>query len=251
MKKSAFLSDLFFGFFVAFTASVCLFRYFRFPLFIAFLCATLFGGICSLLLFFPLDKKRKKTITEKKDAEERDNFSLYLALLPEKKRAEFFQKLSPEPDAKLSFIGGRYALETREDLCFPLFSVRPADGDLAAEVIRVETDKKKTLLCSSLSPEAETLLSRFGVTVKQADEVYRTAKDADALPDSYPFEKEKKKPFKKKTEIWFSKRNAKPFLTGGCLLLFSSLFVPFPAYYLSLGFLLLSAAVFCRIFGKR
>ena len=253
MKKSAFISDLLFAFFIAFIVAVCLLRYFRFPLFSAFLCGTLIGIICSIILFFPLDKKRKKIITEKKEGIERDNFCLYLALLSLEKQAAFCEKLLPETEDKktLRLTSGVYFWETENALYFPYFTVRPVDGDAAAQRIRLESEKNKILLCSSLSDETEKLLKRFGVSFQGADEIYRIAKEKDLLPTRYPFEKEEEKPLRRKAKIWFSKRNGKPFLTGGVLLLTSSLITPFPVYYLSVGLLLLSCAVLVRIFGYR
>lgn len=257
MKKSAFLSDLIFAFSVGFVLSLCLFRYLRLSLPLAAVCALLFGGICAAILFFPLNEKRKKVVFERKEAIERDNLVLHLALLPDRKRAEFFQDLLfcadryDEPPPEIKYLNGLYAVETREEIFFPVFTVRPIDGDFAAQILRTETSKQKVLLCSSTAPETDRLLSRFSVTVKRADEVYRQIKDKKMLPERYPFEAETPSKIEAKTRIWFAKKNARSFLTGGATLLVASWLTPFPLYYWIFGGILLAVAVFVRIFGYR
>lgn len=257
MKKSAFLSDLFFAFFVGFVLSLCLFRYLRLSLPLAVFCASLFGGACAALLFFPLNDKRKKVVSEHKEAIERDNLVLYLALLPERKRDEFFKELLFEPDRydepppEIKYVNGLYAVETREEIFFPVFTVRPIDGDLAAQILRTETNKRKVLLCASTAPETDKLLSRFSVTTKRADEVFRQIKEKKMIPESYPFENEQPSKIAAKTRLWFAKKNARAFLTGGATLLLASWLTPFPLYYWIFGGVLIAVSVFVRVFGYR
>ena len=67
---------------------------------------------------------------------------------------------------------GFYAIETAEELCFPLFTVRPANGDEAAAIVRAKSDKQKRLLCGELSPEAEKLCAGFGIETTTAADAY-------------------------------------------------------------------------------
>ena len=253
MKKSAFFSDLFFAFSVGSLLFLCLLRSLRFPFVAALTLALVCGVLCAALAFIPLDKKRKKVVAEKKDAEKRDDLMLYLALLEERKCAEFFRPAFFDENAppQIRYLGGFYALETKEDLFFPLFTVRPVDGDCATQILRVESDKRKTLLCSSTAPETDRLLSRFKVAIRKADEIYGDIKSKKILPERYPFERETVPKLKSKTKLWFSRKNARGFLTGGIMLLFLSLITPFPYYYRLFGVLSLILAVIIRFYGAR
>lgn len=258
MKKSAFFSDLCFTFFVGALAFLCFLRAMYVPFSLAFVLALLCGGLCAFFAYIPLDKKRKKVVAEKKDAEKRDDFMLYLALLSDRKCAEFFQNLFLAQEnnehtfpAKIRYLNGFYALETENELFFPYFSVRPVDGDYATQILRVDTEKQKTLLCSTTAPETDRLLSRFHVRIKKADEIYGETKAKKLLPDKYPFDKEVLPKFKEKTRVWFSKKNARGFLTGGTTLLLLSLITPFPFYYRFFGFILLLLSIGVRFYGYR
>ena len=60
------------------------------------------------------------------------------------------------------------------------------------------------------------------------EEVYLRLKDAEQLPAEYKSAAAFTKKKKRRIQLWFQKSNAKPFLTGGSLVLVSSLFSPFP-----------------------
>lgn len=256
MKKTAFFSDLLFIFFTQTLLFLCVFRALR----LSFSLALFLGSLCGLLgaffAFFPLNRKRQRTVAERKDVEKRDDLMLYLALLERRKCAEFFRDcLAKEendlPD--LRFVDGYYALETKEKLYFPLFTLRPVDGDTAAQIVRTESKKAKTLLCRATAKETDDLLSRFQVDVRKADEIYGEIKAKKRLPQNYPFSfsNEQQKNVRKKATVWFSKKNAKGFLSGGLALLFLSAFTPFAHYYRLFSILLLCAALFVRFWGRK
>ena len=76
-------------------------------------------------------------------------------------------------------------------------------------------------------------------------------KDNDGLPERYFGEENPLEKRKRRFELWFSRKNAKPFLTAAALTLFTALVSPFPYYYLICGGILLLASVLIRIFGYR
>lgn len=142
-------------------------------------------------------------------------------------------------------------LETEDILFFPLFSVRPVDGDAVAAVLRVKSEKRKYLLCGELAPEAEKLCARFDIRAITGNEVYCILKKGEALPEHYLGEDTSVPKKKKRLRAWFAKSNSRRFLLGGTLILLTSLITPFPLYYIILGSALVLSAVFVRIFGYR
>ena len=154
MKKSAFISDILFSFAVTFLPALCLLRYLRLPLSASLLFAAVAGLLVSLPVWFFLDKKREKLCLKKQDEEAKEKLLLHLALSTQKQNAEYFagyfsskakreaEKASSEEapvraePVKVRTCAGFYAIETAEELCFPLFTVRPADGDEAAAIVR-------------------------------------------------------------------------------------------------------------------
>ena len=162
MKKSAFISDIVFAFLVIFLPAVCLFRYWRFPLAAAAALAALTGAFASLLTYFFLRRKREKLCLKKQDEETRDKLLLHLALQGKEDNVKYFADFFSAHDAE----GGKTEapvdvktngrkevsrLETEDILFFPLFSVRPVDGDAVAAVLRVKSEKRKYLLCGELA----------------------------------------------------------------------------------------------------
>lgn len=273
MKKSAFISDLIFTFFITAVLSVCLLRYLKFPLPLAAIFSLLIAFVAVLPVWLFLDRKRRQSLLLKKEETEQEKLLLQLALSSDKKNAEylssllnndgFFSALFPAPEGTdesapsqktvtVTAFSSLQAVETPEAILFPLFSMRPTDGDKIAEIIRVQTDKKKRLFCGELSPEAQRLCRDFSIAVIDGKALYRLLKDHALLPEHYAYEPTpppKKREQKKR--LWFAKTNCRPFLISGTLLLISSLLTPFPFYYLIGGSFLLLASVLVRVFGYR
>ncbi len=245
MKKTAFISDLLFCFLTSLLFFLCLFRYHRYPMALAFFCGLLCASLITFLAYIPLNKKRKRKVSEGKQREQRDRLMLYLSLLPKQKQAEFFLPIFE--NARMQSLDGMPVIETEETLIFPLFTIRPFDGDATASILRLETDKKKLLLCNVLSPEAEELCAQFSLEYKTRDQVFFLAEEKGLLPD-LSWAKQPPKT-KEKIRLFLKKSNHRPFFVGSLLLLFSSLITPFPFYYLFLGGTMLTLSILVRFLG--
>ncbi len=270
MKKSAFISDIIFAFAVVFLPVLCFFRYLRLPLVASLLFAAAAGILAAVPVWFFLDRKRDRLCLKKQDEEEKNKLLLHLALSTGKQNAEYFrnfflsraekeaeEKEEPEKKERKEFLcktkicGGLYAVETEDKLYFPLFTVRPADGDSAAVIVRAKSDKQKCLLCGELAPETEKLCAGFGVETTTGNEIYRMLKKEDFLPEHYLCENASAPKKKKRLRVYFAKSNSRHFLWGGVLILLTSLITPFPLYYLIFGSVLILSSIFVRIFGYR
>lgn len=107
-----------------------------------------------------------------------------------------------------------------------------------------------TLFCSSLSESSASLLQKFSVKTVTLDEIFEQAKRKACLPDEV-FLLANEKARRKFRLRGFSKKTSRGLLLSAALLLFTSLFSPFPYYYRISGILLLFSSLFVRIVAAR
>lgn len=248
MKKTAFYCDLVFFFSVFSLFFLCFFRYLRLPVFAALLLGLISGAGCTVPIYFYLKKKEGAILQKRSDEREQKLLFSYLALL---KNRELIKTFSP-------FLKGYEKKSAEKTPCFEKdgervflrFSFEPLSADDAAEFIKLRAEKKEnSLYCTDLAPQAEELLLRYGFAVHKGAEVYFLFKEQGKMPDFSALEKQKENKWVIRKRVWFSKKNSRPFLTGGVLLLFCSLLSPFPFYYLLVGSALLLLSLCVRFFG--
>ena len=117
-----------------------------------------------------------------------------------------------------------------------------------ARLSRLKTGKRKILLCSNIEDKALNLCQRLGIEVKTGEWVYKRLKEGNFLPQTYLGEESAEKG-KHHVTLWFSKANARRFLSSAAMVLLVAYLTPFFYYYLIFGVALLLTAVFVRIFG--
>lgn len=248
MKKSAYLSDVFFVFFAVFLFALCYLRYLSLPLYAALFIAGLLAAAVSLFASFLLKRKKDKIILRKREEEEAEKLALHLALLTPKELATFL-KNSVFQKEEIFLKKGECFGKTEEELLLFKFTPSPLSAESVLPLLYESGEKPAVLYCHALSPEAEKFCARFCVGVKTVPELFKALQKENALPAAYKseraFEKKKKLTFR----LRFAKRNASRFFVGGSLLLLTSLIVPFPYYYLITGGLLLLAALIVRTLG--
>ena len=248
MKKSAFISDIIFTFFVVFLFSLCLFRHRRIDLWLACLLAVFCGALASGAIAAFLQNKRKYHFLKKSEEAIKQKLSLHLVLLSDEQKTAFFQKiLSSDSCAANRF--GRLRIFTDKEFYFLKFSIAPVTADEIASLSRLKTNKEKILLCLSIDEAAKNLCKKLHIQVKTAEEVFGLVKSHDALPDVFLGEEDSVKKRDRRMKLCFAKNNSRRFLVSGALILITSLFTPFSYYYLIFGSLLFLTAVFVRIFG--
>ena len=246
MKRFAFISDLIFTFITSGLFTLCLFRFFRLPLWLALLLALLCGGLTTLSVGAWLRSKRKTAFLKKSDEAVREKLFLHLALSSERMRTDFCAKLLPE-DAELQ--RGKARLLTQADVYFIQFDFSPVSADEIARCARYKTRRQKHLICARIQEDALALAKRLEIRVLCGNELFLAAKKADALPSQYLGEENTEKRTKRRLKLWFAKANSRRFLVSAALILLVSTFTPFVYYYLLLSVCLLLVSVFTRIFG--
>ena len=247
MKKTAFISDLIFTFFLTSVFFLCLFRYLGSGIVLSFFFALLCGCVATLAVSLFGVNKRRKLLLKNSDTVQKAKLLTHLSLLSSANKSAFLQNVLSQTDtvkrvSSLRLVGAHkyYFLKIR---------FAPVTADEIADISHVKTAKEKILLCDTIEEEAKTLCDNLGIRVLGGDSVYALVKEANALPEKYLGENTPQNKRKIRLRLCFSKNNSRRFLVGGCLLLLTSLITPFPYYYLIFGTILLICAIFIRIFG--
>lgn len=280
MRKSAYISDLAFAFCAASLPALCFLRFKRIPLAWAIALALLFGAGITLIVATGMRKRYSARTMKAKDKRETEKLSLHLAMLSHSEQTAFFaeraetilgepifntsvlntsalntsadttcQKENPLPcDKKNSFDSPSF-LETETMVGYCRFRAAPLTADDVLPILTLATEKRPVLLCNALTDESKSLLLRFGIHFVPVEEIFMKLKSAEELPEVYRSEPAFAK---RKTRIFsgFTKKNARPFFTGGTLILISSLFSPFPYYYLVFGCALVIVAATLRVIAR-
>ena len=249
MKKSAFISDLFFAFFTLFIFTLCLFRYFRIELWLAFLLSVVCGLLVSGAVGAILQSKRKYFFLKKSDEEQKQKLFLHLVLLSDEEKTKYFQRVLSSRLESPVFRFAKLKLYSKTHFYFLKFTIQPVRADEIAAFSRLKTSKQKTLYCLEIDETAKNLCQKLNVEIKTGAEVYILVKEARAIPDVFLGEQSGQKRTKQRVKLCFSKHNGKRFLTSGSLILLTSWLTPFAYYYLFLGGILLILAAVVRIFG--
>ena len=230
-------SDTVFFFTCAWLITLCIFRYYRLPLWLSLLLCTLCALLAAALFFAFLYRRRKKKFLMGQDREEKEKLMLHLALSDEKSNRALLAPLlakEEEPSGRKIFL---------------LFCMQPLSADEIANGIKRTGGKSFTVYCNDLSPQARELCERFLIKVTDGVQIYAKLKAENALPEKYVCGEKQKNTFRRRLKISFRKSNSRSFFLSGTALLLLSFFSFFPLYYLISGALLLFAALLIRIFG--
>ena len=248
MKRSAFISDIIFAFFVGFLCTLFLFRYAGIALFLSLFLSTVCGILSACAIFTLLQSKRKTLFLKRSDEAQRSKLLFHLACLSDEEKTNFFlDRLSTDHPVKRF---NRLRLTSEEHFYLIHFTFAPVTADEVAAFSRLKTNKEKVLLCSTIEDNAYALAEKLNIRALTGNEVYAMLKDANGLPDKYLCDESPDKKRKRRFELWFSRKNAKPFLTAAALTLLTAFVSPFPYYYFLSGGILLVISIAIRIFGR-
>lgn len=247
MKKSAFISDvLFYGLLVG-TFTLCLFRFLRLRLFTS----VMLGGVCGILsacAATSLLMQRRKNFSLKRSEEgKKERLLEHLCLLSDEKKTQLLCSAFSKSTQSTVRQMGKLRMAGEENFYFLHLKFAPVTADEVASAARWKTGKQRVLVCNLIEENALALGEKLGVRICTGEDIYQAVKTAEELPDKFLGDVAKTP--KRRVRLWLSKRNAKGFFTGGLLLLLSSLFSPFPYYYLVFGGVLFLLAFCVKIFG--
>lgn len=247
MKKSAFISDVLFSFFLSAVFTLCLFRYLRLSMPVALLLCFLCGLLSAMGIGALLQAKRKTLFIKQSEESQKERLLTHLALLSDEQKTNYFKQIFSREGEVKRF--SRLRLATDNAFYFLFFRFSPVTADEVASVSRLKTAKEKVLLCNRIDEGAKLLCSKLNIRLQTGESVYKTVKEAGALPQTYLGEEKKQNKRRRRLRLCLAKSNARRFLVGGTLILLTSLFTPFPYYYFITGGALLVIALLVRIFG--
>ncbi|MDE7380422.1 MAG: hypothetical protein K2N14_05145, partial [Clostridia bacterium] len=130
-------------------------------------------------------------------------------------------------------------IEDDDYIYFFNFNLSPLSPDAIAEIIKVETDKKKCVFCCEASLSALSFAEDFNITILNIAHVYALLKDKNLLPEKYALGNAKKPNIFKRIKKRFNRKLCPPLFFCGLSLLFFSFFTYYPVYYVVFGGLLL------------
>ena len=246
MKKSAFISDILFAFFLVSVFTLCLFRYLGVTLILSLTLATLCGVLSAGCVGAILQSKRTRLSLNRFDQTQKEKFLLHLSLISDERITQFFQNLFLEQLPKRL---GKLRLATKDASYFLCFRFAPLSADDIAKYARVKTTGDKIILCNRIDEDALALCQRLRMQVCTGERVYAMVKEKNALPTQFVGDETPVNKKQRRLKLCFSKSNAKRFFTGGVLILLTSLITPFPYYYLVFGSILLLVSAFIRFWG--
>ena len=155
MKRSAFISDIIFAFFVGFLCTLLLFRYVGINLAAAVCLSALCGILTACATFTLLQSKRKTLFLKRSDEAQKAKLLFHLACLSDEEKTAFFlQRLSTDTPVKRF---NRLRLISDAHFYLVHFTFAPVTADEVAAFSRLKTNKQKVLLCSTIEDEAYAL----------------------------------------------------------------------------------------------
>ena len=235
-----------FSFIVVFFTTLFLFRYLQIRLFPAIILSSICGGLSACATAAWLQNKRKSVFLKRSDEAQKEKLLFHLACISNAEKMNFFldrlTQTKPLNHIRLCDEAQMYWLR---------FTFQPVNADEIVQLHRYKTDKEKVLLCNKIEDQAYALAQRFQIRVLTGNEVYAMLKERNALPEKYPHEQTSENKRQHRLQLWFSRKNAKPFLTVATLTLLTAIVSPFPRYYLIFGFAMLTTSVVIRIWGYK
>lgn len=227
--------------------AVGILRYFRAATWVTLLASTLIALSAGGLSFAIIFRKHRRRVLGKAELERREKLMLHLALeKDERVRAALLEAFCA--DGREAHCDGDSLVLDGETVA-PCFTMQPLSADAVATLLRKYGETPFLIACNALTPEAERLLVSFGRKALRGDDVFELFEKTGKTPEKLICGEIPRPKFKAKFRRVFSKKNARPFFTGGILLLVMSLFTFFPIYYLVSGSILLICAVCVRMLG--
>jgi hypothetical protein len=274
MKKSAYYSDLIFLFSFLLFCGVFVLRFFGVPLLFSLVLSAIPATFGSYLLSLHYKKKQKIFALKKSEEVEKADLFFYLCLAPTQEKFAFLrpalrvfssslqddEKSFDKQDVPDDVPSSTSKEETTAEPPFlfhaqyaflPVFKFREISADDVGALYPVFKDEQfPVLLCDKISDEGKDLCTKLSVRLIDGPLFYRLLKDAELIPSEYPVKIAP--PIKRsRRRISFSKSNSRRFFSAGATLLFCSLFIPYPVYYLIFGGLFLVLSLIVRVFGYR
>ena len=278
---------MFFTFAFCFLLFLCAFRYLRLSIVLSVLFALAVACCAAALLAAFLGRKRQKYLFSLRAEKEKDALCLFLSLAAPDRVLQFLSALYPETFGNVSSVKATTPSVSPEKplvtVCDNLYRISAAQKTQAYfsfSSVPFVREKSEALLrtvrgvfscgnekscavsaapppefsaalyCAGVEEDAAALLTRFNVKVFTAEEIFARTKEKNAFPpEAEELAKEKK--VKKFVLRGITKKTSRGLLLSAGILLFTSLFSPFPYYYRALGLILLALSLAVRLLAVK
>ena len=273
MKKIDFplWSDTVFSFFALLLLSFCIFRFYLSSLWTALLAAGSFAAAATVLLHLWRRARHRKKYGAESERSNVQKLAFHLAMDSPQNNAELIAKsLSAQHEAQGSKSEENadntrkhcaenntpYAqikdktIHTKDGDSFLRFQFENVTADELCPVIRA-AGEHKTVYAAGFTEDACKLAKAFGVTLKDANDVYSLVKESGCMPEHLITPPKEKNGFKEKFAFRIRRSAWRGYAFSGAFLLLFSLFTIFPVYYIVSGGILLLLSAVIRFFGKK
>ncbi len=145
-----------------------------------------------------------------------------------------------------SFSAKNFGVEKAENLLRTLGGTFGGVFEEEAQARNKKSPARAQLYCAGIEEESAALLETFGVKSVAIDEIFAAAKTRGALPEAVETLANEKKARGFRLRA-VSQKAARGLLISAGILLFTSLFSPFPYYYRAMGLILLALSLAVRL----
>lgn len=245
MKKItlSLISDVLFFTLCAFCLSFIAVRYF-FSVTAAICAAVTLATIAGTLATFLLIKRREKVIESAVCDKDKKRLAVHLSTLPQDLLYGLFLKAlnGRKEGERIISNGNEYLLA---------FKPTPLNCDDIAACIKLKSSAHTTLLCCAVSDDGKDFASQLKLEIITISKIYDILKDSKLLPQSYPFELNKKQGFFKRIKGKLNRKKCPTLFLSGVVLAVYSYFSFYPAIYLFFGCGLIALAAICLFINAK
>ena len=245
--------DTLFVFVCGLTIGFAALRYNRLTAALSLLVASLIAASLAALFYFLSGKRSASKLLKSEDSKRAEEIMRHFAVTKECKTVDFFMDLFKALGHTCENKGKFIALTDIDTDVFFSFSFEPLGVSEILSVYRNYGGEHKTVIFTAQkNPSVDKYMpSLINLEIVTCGEIYSYMKKAQLFPEIDKVKTSTQKKYKIFFKNILAREKSKKFAFFGFSMLFFSLIVPFPLYYLIMGSLLLIVAFSCRIFGSK
>lgn len=250
--KLSIFGDLFFFFFIAF---FIIYYYLRYNVF-NFTLSLTFSAIISAILTcvfaaFSIIQNNKKE-TSAFDKNEIEKLKCELCFYDSDKISTLICALLDAKNLAYKKVKDKLFLEEQNAFVTWIYKQEKLiSTDIIDVVKKCKGEHKIIVFCNDISFEAQSLIKKCNLPIKTVDvtSFYSLLKKYSLLPE-ITIKTNVKNTFKEKLKGVFNKKNAKPFIISGAVIMLSSTLLYNPTFYIVIGSILMIIGSYLHFFAK-
>lgn len=250
--KLSIFGDLFFFFFIAFFITYYYLRYnvFNFTLSLTF-SAIISAILTCVFASFSIIQNNKKQATYF-DKNQIEKLKYQLCFYDSNNTQTLISSLLDAKNLAYKKCKDKLFLEEQNAFIVWIYKQEKLiSTDIIDVIKKCKGEQKIILFCNEISQEALSLIKKCNLTIKIIDVVsfYSLLKRFSILPE-ITIKTTTKNTFKEKLKGIFNKKNAKPFIISGAVIMLSSTLLYNPTFYIVIGSILMIIGSYLHFFAK-